>query len=330
MAVPSLTVAMAVYNNGPFVGEAIDSILAQTFGDFEFLIVNDGSTDESPAVIDARAATDARIRVIHQENRGFIASLNRMLAEARTPWIARMDGDDLSHPERFARELEFLAAHPDHGVVSCNCVTIDESGDRLDRPIIERPLTHEGLVANLENGPLLNHNAVIYSRDLVRQVGGYRATYRHAEDYDLWLRLSQVTRLANLAENLASYRIYAAQVSNRHVVEQTRHAAIAWLAHRERLAGRPDPLADGSVAPTIDMLDPIFGAGSAAYVRRRIVERILYSVEALTGDGWDALLGYVAERGSDQRLWRTALRMLRGGRPVHAGKLARAMLRSAA
>ena len=100
MSAPSLTVAMSVYNNGPYVGEAIDSILGQSFGDFEFMIVNDGSTDETPAVIDDRAVRDSRIRVIHQENRGFIASLNRLFAEARSPWIARMDGDDISHPER--------------------------------------------------------------------------------------------------------------------------------------------------------------------------------------------------------------------------------------
>ena len=144
-------------------------------------------------------------------------------------------------------------------------------------------------------------------RDLVRKVGGYRAVYRHAEDYDLWLRLSQVTRMANLPDDLVSYRVYSGQVSTRHVVEQTRNAAIAWLAHHERVAGRADPVAGRTRAPELEELDALFGLGSAAYVRRRIVNRTLYSVEALTGDGWDALLGYIAEGGSDQRLWPRSL-----------------------
>jgi glycosyltransferase involved in cell wall biosynthesis len=108
---------MSVYNNAAHLPAAIESILAQSFGDFEFLIVNDGSSDESGDIIDRYAAGDRRIRAFHQPNLGLIASLNRMLAEARAPLIARMDDDDIALPARFERQLAFLAAHPDHGVV---------------------------------------------------------------------------------------------------------------------------------------------------------------------------------------------------------------------
>lgn len=328
MPTPRITVAMSVYNNGPYVGAAIDSILAQTFADFEFLIVNDGSTDDSAAVIDARAATDRRIRVIHQDNRGFIASLNRMLAEARSPWIARMDGDDVSMPERFARQLAFLADHPDHGVIGTAASLIGPDGERVVRPPIVRPETHEGLVANLESGPLINHNVVIYSREAVLRAGGYRAGYRHAEDYDLWLRLSTITRMANLPDELVAYRIYPEQVSARHVVEQTTHAGIAWLAHRERLAGRPDPTSDRAVLPSLGELDALFGPGSAAYVRRRVVDRTIYSPDAIGGDGYRILLDHVAEQGVAPGYWRAAARLLRAGRPAKAAGLASALLRA--
>lgn len=326
---PRLTVAMSVYNNGPYVGAAIDSILAQSFGDFEFLIVNDGSTDESAAVIDARAATDSRIRVIHQENRGFIASLNRMFAEARSPWIARMDGDDVSHPERIERQVAFIEAHPDHGVVSCSADLIGPDGKPLDKPGGEKPLTHEAVFANLESGPLINHNAALMARDPVIAVGGYRAAYRHCEDYDLWLRLIDHTRFANLLEDLVSYRIYPGQVSNRHLVEQARNAAISWQARLERLAGRPDPTDGLDALPALQDIDALFGrAGVAAYVRARVVNRMLYSPEALSGDGYDILLDYIAETGAEPRIWRAAARLMKAGRPRQAAHVAGALLRA--
>lgn len=328
MSAPPLTVAMSVYNNGRFVGEAIDSILDQSFGDFEFLIVNDGSTDKSGAVIEDRAASDSRIRVIHQENRGFIASLNRMLAEARSPWIARMDGDDISFPERFAKQMAFLEANPDHGVIGCSASLIGPEGEAVTRPPIVRPLTHEGLIENPESGPLINHNAVIYSREAVLAVGAYRPAYRHAEDYDLWLRLSTVTLMANLPEALVAYRLYPDQVSARHVVAQARHAAIAWLAHCERKAGKPDPTEGSETLPALEQLDAIFGKGSAAYVRSRVIDRTLYSPEAIGGEGYEMLIDHIAENGTDPALWRAAARLLKSGRPRKAAGVANALLRA--
>lgn len=327
MTAPRLTVAMAVYNNGPYVGEAIDSILGQTLGDFEFVIVNDGSTDESADVIDERASRDSRIRVIHQENRGFIASLNRMFAEARTPWIARMDGDDVSHPERIARQMAFVEANPDHGVVSCAARLIGPDGELLEKEGGQKPLTHEAVHANLESGPLINHNAALIARDPVLAIGGYRAAYRHCEDYDLWMRLIERTRFANLPEALVDYRVYPGQVSNRHLVEQSANAAISWQARLERLAGRPDPTEGLNVLPPLDEIDALFGrAGVADYVRSRVVNRMLYSPEALAGDGHAIVLDHVARNGAEPRLWRAVARLLRAGRPGKAASLAGALL----
>lgn len=326
---PRLTVAMSVYNNGPYVGAAIDSILAQSFGDFEFVIVNDGSTDESAAVIDERAAHDDRIRVIHQENRGFIVSLNRLFAEARSPWIARMDGDDISHPERLAKQVAFIDAHPDHGVVGCAASLIGPDGEPLDKEGGGKPLDHEGIYANLESRPLINHNAALIARDPVLELGGYRAAYHHAEDYDLWMRLIDHVRFANLPEALIAYRVYPGQVSNRHLVEQARNAAISWQARLERLAGRPDPTEGLDELPPLSEIDALFGReGVAAYVRMRVVNRMLYSPEALSGDGYRILLDHICEEGAEPRFWRAAARLLKSGRPREAAGVAGALMRA--
>ena len=326
---PRLTVAMSVYNNGPYVGAAIDSILEQSFRDFEFLIVNDGSTDESASVIDSRAARDNRIRVIHQENRGFIASLNRLFSEARSPWIARMDGDDVSHRERLARQVAFVDANPGHGVVGCAASLIGPDGEPLEKDGGAKPLDHEGIVANLESRPLINHNAALMARDPVLKLGGYRAAYSHCEDYDLWMRLIDHVKFATLPEALIAYRVYPGQVSNRHLVEQARNAAISWQARLERLAGRPDPTEGLDRLPPLDEIDALFGReGVAAYVRMRVVNRMLYSPEALGGDGYRILLDHIGEEGAERRYWRAAARLLKSGRAREAAGVAGALMRA--
>jgi glycosyltransferase involved in cell wall biosynthesis len=326
MTFPAISVVMSVYNDERFVGEAIDSILAQDFADFEFLVIDDRSTDDSSAVIQDRARTDSRIRILPSLEKGRVPALNSLFAAASADWVAIMDSDDVSMPERFSRQLAFLAAHGDHGVIGCECSLIGPDGAPVSRPKIERPLTHSQIVANLEARPLINHNAVMVSRDAVRQIGGYRKAYRHAEDYDLWLRLSEVTKLANLPEELAKYRIYPDQVSSRHIVEQTQNAAIGWLAHRERQAGRADPTEGLTCLPTLAELDAIFGAGSARYVRRRVIDRTIYSAEALGGSGWEIFKAHVAETRPEPRLWRAVARLAASGRPLRAASAAAALV----
>ena len=328
MSAPALSVIMSVWNDGAFVGQAIDSILGQSFGDFEFLIVDDHSTDGSGVWINQRADHDSRIRVLPSGEKGRVPALNRLLREARAPLIALMDSDDISAPQRFERQLAFLAAHPDHGAISCECDKIDQTGAKLERPPIDRPTSHDGLVANFESGPLLNHNAVMIRRAALDQIDGYRAAFCHAEDYDLWLRLSEVAKLANLPETLVSYRIHTRQVSDANLVEQTRNAALAWLSYCARRDGRSDPSNGLTTLPDLDGIDCLFGSGSAAYVRRRIVERILYAPEALAGDGWPALIAHIGEVGPAPHLWRATARLAAGGKPLHAARAALALAKA--
>lgn len=320
---PAISVAMSVYNNAPFLRAAIDSILAQTFGDFEFLIVDDGSTDGSGAIIDACAAADPRVRAIHQENRGLVASLNRMIEEARAPLIARMDGDDICMPERFARQVAFLDENPDFGVVGAWATSIDEQGRNCDDGGLDQPTTWDGFRDALWGKPLMCHPAATLRTDVLRRVGGYRALYRHCEDYDLWLRLAEVTKLCSLPERLILYRYSGTQVSTRHILPQALGAAVAWFAHLERVAGRPDPTEGLAALPPVSGLDDLFGrAGVAKAVREMVAPGLVHSPIALAGDGFDMLLDHVRGGGPRDGLWRTAVRLVKLGRPVRALKLA--------
>lgn len=324
-ASPAISVAMSVYNNAPFLRDAIESILAQSVTDFEFLIVNDGSNDGSAEIIDAYAARDPRVRPMHQQNRGLVASLNRLVTEARAPLIARMDGDDVSVPDRFARQVEFLARNPDHGVVGAWATSIDEQGRTCDTGGLDQPTTHQGFLAALKDKPLMCHPSVMMRSEVVRAAGGYRAAFRHCEDYDLWLRLSERTRLCSLPERLILYRYSDSQVSEKHVVAQAIGAAVAWLAHVEREAGRPDPTEGLEQLPPVDALDALFNQpGIARAVREMVAPRLVYSPVALGGPGYELVLSHVRD-GAREGMWKTAARLLRFGKPLRAMKLATAL-----
>jgi glycosyltransferase involved in cell wall biosynthesis len=325
MITPRISVAMSVYNNAPFLAEAIESILGQSFADFEFLILNDGSTDGSGGIIDSFAARDPRVRAIHQPNAGLIVSLNRLLHEARAPLVARMDGDDIALPDRFALQLAFLEAHPEVGVVGTNTRDIDVNGELRDAREAH-PLTHQGFLAAMSDGPLLCHPSVMMRSDLVRDVGGYRAAYHHCEDYDLWLRLSSRTHLCSIPERMLHYRRSESQVSNRHVLAQQYGAAVAWQAHLARASGQGDPTEGLTRLPPLDELDRLFGReGVARSVRARIAPNLLYSRLALIGDGYDLLIDHVRDGGPRDGLWRTVARLMTFGAPVRAVRLAAAL-----
>lgn len=324
---PRVSVVLPVYNGEPFVAEAIGSILAQSFADFEVIALNDGSRDGSGEILDRIARTDRRVIVLHQTNAGIIAALNSGLALARGEFIARMDADDVAHPERFARQLAFLDAHPDIAVVGSAVTLIDESG----RPIrdVAYPATPEAVAEFLETGAALAHPSVMMRRHAVRAVGGYRAAYRHAEDYDLWLRMAQRYRLANLPDRLLLYRQHPAKLSAVYAVEQRLATSIALLAARCRRAGQPDPTEGLSgltpddidrfeLAPreranvTLDLADALLAADPA--MARPDAAR--QAVELVT-------LGDVA--GADEaRLVRTMVMLSRGfasrGQPLAAAR----------
>jgi glycosyltransferase involved in cell wall biosynthesis len=211
---PTVSVLMPVYNSQRYVAAAVESILGQTFADFEFLIVDDGSTDKSRMILESYAARDDRIKLVSRPNTGYLIALNEMLVDARASLLARMDADDLAEPGRLSRQVDYLRAHPDCLAVGTAILAIDPDGDPLG-VWNDQILSHEQIEAvhlGAEPRGAIAHPSVLMRADAVRAVGGYRAEYYMVEDLDLWLRLGERGVLANLAEPLLRYRQHPSSI----------------------------------------------------------------------------------------------------------------------
>ena len=246
-ASPAVSVLMPVYNAGRFLAPALESILSQTFSDFELIAMDDGSRDASGEVLARLAARDSRVRVFTQENQGIVATLNRALELARAPLVARMDADDLSRPDRFARQFAFLRAHPEIAVVSSAVDMIDEDGAYLRTEAY--PTLPVAIESELAHRSCVCHAGSMSRTAVLRSVGGYRRPTQYAEDYDLFLRISEVARIANLPDALYSIRLHPVTISARHLVAQELAVLAVRGAARMRRSGRPDPLAADPVSP---------------------------------------------------------------------------------
>jgi len=213
---PTVSVLMPVYNADRYVVQAVESILAQTFTDFEFIILDDGSTDASLKILQTYAAKDDRIRLISRENRGLVASLNEMIDLARGKYLARMDADDIALRDRFAAQIALLEREPDVVCVGSAYDMIDEQGDYIiqvtppqDDTVIQQQLLH-GVTA-------IQHPCAMIRRSTVLAVNGYDSRAYLAEDLDLWLRLGEVGRLANIDTVGLKYRVHPNSVSGRRI-----------------------------------------------------------------------------------------------------------------
>lgn len=208
---PMVTVLMSVYNGERFLKEAIDSILNQTFTDFEFLIINDGSTDRSVEIIESYE--DPRIRLINNEkNLKLIASLNKGISLARGKYIARMDCDDVSMPDRLEKEVNFLENSLDYGLVGTYYTVID--GEGKDQYNVSYPSSNELIKLFLSLNCPLAHGSIMGRTELFKQnLYGSEESYA-VEDYELWTRMSKVTKIHNIPEYLFKYRIYGESFSD--------------------------------------------------------------------------------------------------------------------
>lgn len=218
---PMISVIMPVYNAEKYLREAIESILSQTFSDFEFLILNDGSTDNSIDII--RSYSDSRI-LIHNSvvNQGLIFQLNKGLDLSRGKYIARMDADDISLPERLARQVEFLETHRDIGVLGTGVQIMDTFGNILHTIQFS---SQQGVLrwCLCFYNPLV-HPTVMMRREIVKLTDGYDSDMLHAEDYDLWRRMSGITRFSNLKDVLLILRKHNENVSNVHFALQRQNS----------------------------------------------------------------------------------------------------------
>jgi glycosyltransferase involved in cell wall biosynthesis len=220
----AISVLMPVYNGQRYVAEAIRSVLAQTFQDFELIIVDDGSTDRTPKILALFEREDRRVRLISRPNTGIVGALNDALNAAEAPLLARMDADDVCTPQRFARQLAYMNEHPECVALGGRVVGTDPYGLVLFRS--EHKLTHEEIERELLNGVgwAIVHPAAMMRTDAVRKVGGYRQEFQWVEDLDLFLRLAEIGRLANLQDELLLYRQHTESVNRTRSAEQAKLA----------------------------------------------------------------------------------------------------------
>ena len=252
MTDPQLSVVMPVFNAARYLSDAVESILSQTFSDFEFLIFDDGSTDQSLEILYRYAAIDERLRIVQGQHKGYAHWLNQGIRTARGEFVARMDADDISLPERLLEQVEYMQDHPECVAVGCDVLVIDENGQDLGVDQHEScPELMEKLLLNGTHG-VIAHPTSLMRRRAVLEVGLYREEYECIEDFDLWMRLSEIGKLGNVCRSLFKYRIHPSSVCSSKFRIQQRHADT--IIREARLKRGLKPL-QRSVWPTIHRTD---------------------------------------------------------------------------
>lgn len=280
VGVPAVSVLLCVRDGAAHLPAALASLLSQTLPDFELVAVDDGSTDATPAILAAHAARDGRIRVLTGPPRGLVAALNLGLSEARAPLVARMDADDLSHPERLARQFARMERDPQLALLGCAWRRFRDDGRTVK--VVRPPCTPDALRAALAGGNCLAHASVMVRRSAVLACGGYREAFRLAEDYDLWLRLSERFAIAALPEILFEHRLHAGQ-STRRGLEQR---ILTELAVHAATARRRDGGSDGLDGPAAIDRATLAGLGLPAQaVSRGVLARALGAAVEAVADG---------------------------------------------
>ena len=242
MKSPRISVVMVTCNVERFLVEAIESILGQTFTDFEFIIVDFGSTDKTKTIVSSYAAKDSRVRLHELPSCGLAEARNAGCSLARGQYIAIMDADDISVPDRLQLELAFMEEHPEVGLLGGVTECIDATGASLAIRSHDFPAEDGEIRSALVDRCPFCQPTVLIRKEAFVLVGGYRPLFVQAEDYDLWLRISEHFRCANLKESVLKYRIHPSQVSMRRRSEQTLCVLAAQASAAARKNGAPDAL----------------------------------------------------------------------------------------
>lgn len=231
---------MSVYNGEKYLREAVDSILNQTFTDFEFIIINDGSTDGTREILESYS--DSRIRLFHQENIGLTKSLNKGLKSVLGEYIARQDADDISHRDRIDYQVSFLDKHMCIGLVGTNVAFIDQRGTIFSfwRP----PTTHDDIRKQLLKGNSFCHGSVMFRKECLETVGYYREQFRYTQDYDLWFRISDKYEVANIERILYKFRRNSHTISRKKLSKQLDYHLLTIELAKERSRRGEDSLSN--------------------------------------------------------------------------------------
>jgi glycosyltransferase involved in cell wall biosynthesis len=214
LSAPTVSVLLPVWNGEAFLAAAIESIVRQTFSSLELVVIDDGSSDGTAAIAEDFASGDRRVRVLHRPHEGLSATLNAGIAAARGDYVARMDADDISVPDRLRKQVAYLDTHPACVAVGAWIEVIDDAGRHIGLKTFVK--THEEISAALLRGiSPMAHPTMVMRRDALQAAGGYDARRSPSEDFDLWFRLGERGQLANLGEALLQHRRHKAAMGVR-------------------------------------------------------------------------------------------------------------------
>jgi glycosyltransferase involved in cell wall biosynthesis len=236
---PLVSVVMSVRNGEAFLATAIQSILDQSLRSFELIIVDDGSVDGGPEIINHYAKHDDRIVILRQRQAGLVIALNRGCRRAQGSLIARIDSDDEAMPQRLEVQAQYLHEHPDVALLGGRTECVDEYGKT--QFLMHWPTQDEGLSDHMLIDCCMAHTTVMFRREVFWTLGGYRSQFLHAEDYDLFLRFADNHGIENVSQVLCKYRLHPDQVSILNWRQQIVTGIGARLAARCRRANREEP-----------------------------------------------------------------------------------------
>ena len=283
---PEITVLMPVYNGEKYLRESIESILNQTFTKFEFLIINDGSTDASREII--LSYDDPRITLVDNiENMGLSQSLNTGIHRARGEYIARQDADDVSHPERLEKEVQFLSNKLGHAVVGC-CINIIDKKSRI-KGSLHKPLSNDSIHDTLKRNNCIAHGSVLMRKRCLFEVDLYDESLDAAQDYDLFLRLSEKFKLANLPDLLYCWRNQSGNVSAKNRQLQNLCVKIAQDKSWRRKRSTFENLNSSGINPTSNP-KPLFSLLMANYNNADFIREAIQSVIDQTFKNWELII----------------------------------------
>ncbi|MEM7809420.1 MAG: glycosyltransferase, partial [Planctomycetota bacterium] len=300
---PAISVLLPAYNANRYIEQAVESILLQTFRDFELLIVDDGSTDGTAEKLERLADRDVRVQLVRRprgRGKGYVQGLIEMAGRARGEFLARMDADDVARPERFELQIDRLRSDADLVLVGGQVRWVDPYG--LDLESSHYPTTHDAIDAELlaGRGGVIPHPGSLFRKSAYEQVGGYRNGFQPSEDLDLWLRLAEVGRVANVDEVILDYRQHFASVTRSRRDEQLRvkPRIIAEACQRRGLPAPDEASLDQWEPAPPDQL--LYRWGWQAIKERHL--------EAARGHAWSL----VRRRPFDRDAWHLAACAVRG------------------
>lgn len=337
-AIPLLSVLMPVYNGREFIRPSMDTILAQTFRDFELVIINDGSTDDTQEIIDSYK--DPRIVSVYQKNQGVARSLNNGLEICRGKYVRRHDADDISTPEAFQKQIDFLEKNPDYVMVT-NQVTFMTTKGKIawkyrlpkrsffgDKYQVDADFSH----FSLDSTAPIVHGTACFRREEILKIGKYRTEFIVSEDNDLWIRLLEKYKIAILNECNYAVRLHASSATQRHAAKIMHFRKLLLDYSTERRTTGSDPIMRGESLPSAPESKPVDTKPYSGKSGKNFREDLGYIYGlVLNARDWGEIKkigGAVIRDGwKDRRTWRMLLFPLLGDHFIKTGVAIKSLFR---